>query len=377
MTEFLYYCRAGYEADLQAELTEKYALKAQHGYAKFNKNSGFLRFCLPSVQTNLADGVSKLTQSKQSVAFDKLIFARQKLLIITEITFETHDRVTELLEALASANLSALGEMLGDVIVEHADSEHGKQLAKFCKKFTVPLRQALRKKGYVTNKPKASLPFLHCFFEHSGACVLALSLANDRSPHALGIKRLKMPSEAPSRSTLKLEEAITSFFTAEQEKQLFCKGMRAVDLGACPGGWTYQLVSRGVRVEAIDNGKIAQNLMDTGLVEHYDQDGFLYQPQHGNTDWLVCDMIEQPTRVGELMLEWLLSGKANAAIFNLKLPMKKRYKVVEGILGNITHALNNRYSAEYFMRAKHLYHNRDEVTVVIVVNSQMLNITSQ
>ncbi|VEB88410.1 putative RNA 2'-O-ribose methyltransferase [Citrobacter koseri] len=31
-------------------------------------------------------------------------------------------------------------------------------------------------------------------------------------------------------------------------------GMYAVDLGACPGGWTYQLVKRNMWVYSVDNG---------------------------------------------------------------------------------------------------------------------------
>ena len=33
--------------------------------------------------------------------------------------------------------------------------------------------------------------------------------------------------------------------------------MVGVDLGACPGGWTYQLVKRGLFVYAVDHGKMA------------------------------------------------------------------------------------------------------------------------
>lgn len=42
--------------------------------------------------------------------------------------------------------------------------------------------------------------------------------------------------------------------------------MYAVDLGACPGGWTYQLVKRNMWVSSVDNGPMAQSLMDTGQV---------------------------------------------------------------------------------------------------------------
>ena len=100
--------------------------------------------------------------------------------------------------------------------------------------------------------------------------------------------------------------------SAKQQEQVLRTGGRAVDLGACPGGWTYQLVKRGMYVEAIDNGLVADSLMQTGLVEHHAADGFTYKPQFGRVDLLVCDMIEQPDRVAKLMGDWLVKHWATS-----------------------------------------------------------------
>jgi 23S rRNA (cytidine2498-2'-O)-methyltransferase len=363
--DLLFYCRSGYEADLLLELEQKLGDKGHYGYAKFTKNSGFLRFQIPQVALK----ISRLKDISQTLpALKNIVFARQKLIVVEDVVFTTEDRIGELLELDSLQGLP----VLGDVFVEYPDTEDGKQLAKFCKKFVVPLRNKLRQKGLLHKKPSPKQAFLHLLFQHSGQCVMCISLADDRSIHPLGIQRLKMPSEAPSRSTLKLEEAISTFFTKQQASALFSSGMRAADLGACPGGWCYQLIKRKLIVEAVDHGEIADNLMQTGLIEYYPEDGFLYRPQQGNVDWLVCDMIEQPTRVSELMLSWLVSGKANACIFNLKLPMNKRHKVVLPILERLNAQLNDRFG-QFLLEAKHLYHNRDEVTVAIIVNSQMLN----
>ena len=91
----------------------------------------------------------------------------------------------------------------------------------------------------------------------------------------------------------------------EQEKRIH-PGMKAVDLGAAPGGWTYQLVRRGMMVQAVDNGPMAEALMETGQVQHIKEDGFKFRPKRKNIHWLVCDMVEKPARVGELMTSWLL-----------------------------------------------------------------------
>ena len=76
-------------------------------------------------------------------------------------------------------------------------------------------------------------------------------------------------------------------------------------------------------------------------------------------DWLVCDMVEQPRRIAALVAAWLDDGLCRRAIFNLKLPMKKRYDEVQLCLSIVRDALGG--AAD--LRAKQLYHDREEITV--------------
>lgn len=39
-------------------------------------------------------------------------------------------------------------------------------------------------------------------------------------------------------------------------------------------------------------------------------------------------MVEKPAKVAALMAQWLVNGWCRETIFNLKLPMKKRYEEV-------------------------------------------------
>ena len=50
----------------------------------------------------------------------------------------------------------------------------------------------------------------------------------------MGIPRLRFPADAPSRSTLKLEEAFHVFIPADEWDERLANGMYAVDLGV-PG----------------------------------------------------------------------------------------------------------------------------------------------
>jgi len=62
--------------------------------------------------------------------------------------------------------------------------------------------------------------------------------------------------------------------------------------------------------------------------------------------------------------EWFIGGHTMHAIFNLKLPMKKRVEALQVALGSIRTALNAK-GIRYRLEAKQLYHDREEVTVFL------------
>ena len=103
--------------------------------------------------------------------------------------------------------------------------------------------------------------------------------------------------------------------------------------------------------------------MDSGLVTYCPEDGFKFKPRKNNIYWLVCDMIEQPQKVAKLMAQWVASGRCKEAMFNLKLPMKKRYESVQESLAIIDDEIQSQQAGKYQLQVKHLYHNREEVTV--------------
>ena len=356
----LAYCRPGYENDTANELTTRYGEASIFGYPVSKKNSGFVSYHLYSD--------NELEKAISTFAVDDSIFPRQLVAVFTSINdVEKEDRVGQVLNALNEVEKPLAH--FGAIDVEYPDTEEGKTLAKFCRKFTVPLRQALRKAGWLTAKENSGKPKLHVFFESFEICHIGYTLPGFASRDHLGICRLKFPSDAPSRSTLKLEDALVNMLSEKQQAKVLRSGGRAVDLGACPGGWTYQLVKRGMYVEAIDNGLVADSLMQTGLVEHHAADGFTYRPQFGRVDLLVCDMIEQPDRVAKLMGDWLVNHWATHAIFNLKLPMKQRYETVVEAMTLLRNRLNALEDA-FAVKVSHLYHDRDEVTVTIVRTSK-------
>lgn len=348
MKNVLLYCRPGLEKDCAAEITELAAKFGFYGYVNLQKQQGFVVYIMQE-----QDAGERLIAE---LTFSELIFARQIIAVNDLINMSVGARVESLLEA---AKLLPLAQ---DIWVETPDTNEAKSLSGLIKKLEKPLLSGWKKSGLL--RTKAIGVRHHLFLLDGEQAYLGVSYAQCRSEFPLGVRRLKFPSKAPSRSTLKLEEAMHEFIPSDQWHLLLREGMTAVDLGAAPGGWTYQLVARGMRVIAIDNGPMHDDLMATGLVDHQKADGFKYQPPK-QVDWLVCDMVEKPMMVAELMAKWLTKGWTRRAIFNLKLPMKKRYQEVMDCLDMIKVEMKQS-GRSYTMQTKQLYHDREEVTVCII-----------
>lgn len=358
MNKLALYCRAGFEKEMAGEINDKAAQLGVFGFASVKENSGYVIF--ECYQAGDADRLAR------ELSLKDLIFARQMIVVGDLLqNLPEQDRISPILEQYQTLNPINSS----DVVVETPDTNEAKELLTFCRKFTVPLRNHLKKVGYLGKSAQARNSMtLHILFIRSGCCYVGYAYNHNRSPFLMGIPRLKFPAEAPSRSTLKLEEAILTFIPQAEEKKRFTDSMTGVDLGACPGGWTYQLVKRGVFVYAVDHGKMAASLHETGRIEHCAEDGFKFQPPKRKTiDWLVCDMVEQPIRISKLIAKWLINGWCRETIFNLKLPMKKRYQEVQLCLNYLGDELAKN-GFRFSIQAKHLYHDREEITVHIAVS---------
>jgi len=325
----LLYCRPGFETECAQEIA---ALAS--GDANATRGSGFVEF--------------RQVGGHETVDWRRLIFARQCIDAFACLdALPRSDRLTPIMAALG-----AHGQRYVDAWVEPPDTDEGKALAPFCKSFGNALIGALKKARLLD---PAARTRLHGFFPQSDKVYLGTADPAASAPWPQGIPRLKFPREAPSRSTLKLDEALLVLLSETERARWLTAGMSAVDLGAAPGGWTWQLVRRSLRVTAIDNGPMDRALLDSGLVTHLRTDGFRYRPKKP-VDWLVCDMVEQPRRIAELIAQWLGEGWCRRTVFNLKLPMKKRYEETQLCLARIRAVAQD-------VRAKQLYHDREEITV--------------
>lgn len=335
-SDLAFLCRAGFERDLCDELS---AWFAAHGGA-------------PDVASPQA-AVVRVRAAAGVPPLQELVYARDLLVVHAELpALGVKDRVTPLAEALQPLRPFAALALLAP------DSDDTRPLAPLLGALDARLQALTGAEG-----ESAAVWML------SGThALVGRAPAGGGATFAGGIPRLKFPREAPSRSTLKLEEAFHVLLTPRERERLLRSGGSAVDLGAAPGGWTFQLVQRGIKVTAIDNGRMDQRLMDSGRVQHLREDGFRYRPAK-TVDWLVCDMVEKPDRVAELVVRWFREGLCRAAIFNLKLPMKRRFEAWQRARESLTPLLRQGYA----LRARQLYHDREEITVAVVPTAAVMS----
>lgn len=323
---------------------------------------GFERDCLEETQAQLIEGETNsgflVLQGKPKLDYRQLTFARQLIQLKSEIqALPERDRLTPLLAALPSEPAC-----FGTIWLETPDTNDGKELSGFTRRFQPLLETALNESGRLQNNDQ-NLPRLHIFFPDKQRALIGISYSQSSANVPMGIVRMKMPHDAPSRSYLKLGEALEVLLNPREQTDWLKTGMTAVDLGAAPGGWTWQLVQHGLKVIAVDNGPMKGVAASHPNIKHLRKDGFRFRPDKP-IDWVVCDMVEQPQRVAELMADWIINGHAQRAIFNLKLPMKKRTTALNESLAKIRSLLAAR-GIKHRLQAKQLYHDREEVTVLL------------
>lgn len=341
-------CRSGFESALAAELLERApegVLPGVYPIAREGSAHVLLRTADGRAQAGLAEFLAT-----------PLVFARRVYLECSvHGQLPAGNRLEPLLELLPSESAFQGLELA------HPDTNEGKGVGRFLRGFRKALEPALARRGPRLDAPDG--PRLSLFFPdstqvHAGWC---------RPPQPdwpMGIPRLRVPRGTPSRSRLKLEEGLLSLLSPEERANCLQPGMRAVDLGAAPGGWSHYLLQRGLDVIGVDHGGIAPAVAEDPAFRHVRADGFTWRPDRF-VDWVVCDMVDKPARVADHLGEWLRSGWARHALFNLKLPMKRRHEAVRELLQRIR-AATGKARPELALRCRQLYHDREEVTVAAI-----------
>ncbi|MFO1325021.1 MAG: 23S rRNA (cytidine(2498)-2'-O)-methyltransferase RlmM [Burkholderiales bacterium] len=345
------YCRAGFEAEAAVDL-ERIAAVARVPIAISTVARS--AFVVARLDRGSPDAWLRAIRTAPPIFARSVFVGDGPIALVSAATGRgPADRVTPLLAALGDE-----ASRWRTVWLEYPDTNEGKALSALAAALASRVEGALRTQGRLD--PAAPLR-LHAFLPAGDHAYAGIS---DAGIHdwPLGIARVRMPAGAPSRSARKLVEALATMLDG-RDADLVRPGMRAVDLGAAPGGWTFVLAQRGLNVTAIDNGSLKGRVVDDPQVAHLREDGLAWRPRRP-VDWLFCDIVLQPVRIAELAARWIADGAARRAIFNLKLPMKKRYDEVQRCEQRIAE-ITARAGVRYTLRVKQLYHDREEVTAYL------------
>jgi 23S rRNA (cytidine2498-2'-O)-methyltransferase len=341
-------CRAGFEPEAAVDLATIARAASLDVETGPGRGGGFVAASAPHLD---ADAWRRASAAHPPI-FVRSQFAGSGPHAIASREVARPDRIVPLVAAFASLD----GTPFRAPWIEYPDTNDGKALSPLARALEARLTGALRDRGLVADDARLQA---HVFLVDGATAYVATSDPETGSPWPLGIPRLRLPRDAPSRSTLKLAEAI-AVFLGDREHELLHEGQSAVDLGAAPGGWSWQLASRGLQVTAVDNGALAPGVARDPNVEHVRADGLAWRPRRP-VDWLVCDIVEKPSRVASLVADWIAEGAAASAIFNLKLPMKKRHDEVRRADASIRERLAGA-GIDASLGFRQLYHDREEVT---------------
>jgi 23S rRNA (cytidine2498-2'-O)-methyltransferase len=171
-----------------------------------------------------------------------------------------------------------------------------------------------------------------------------------------GQRRMADDPQAPSRSYLKIEEAYLVLGREPVSGETVC------DLGAAPGGWSYSAARRGARVVAVDNGPLKGGALDHPLIEHRREDAFKFHPAAGEAyDWMFCDLVEEPHHVVQnLAAPWLENRWCRQFVVMLKFGRTDPVALLRDL--RQPGSPFARHATQ--LRIRHLYHDREEFTLV-------------
>lgn len=155
----------------------------------------------------------------------------------------------------------------------------------------------------------------------------------------------------PTRAYLKLWELFTLLEVRPKDGEL------CLDLGSCPGGWTWVLAEMGAKVFSIDKAPLASHIASHPNVHFCAGSAFGLDPRHaGKVDWLFSDVICYPERLLALVKRWLATGQCRNFVCTIKFQHET------------DHTVAKEFASIPGSRLLHLSCNKHELTWVKLAN---------
>ncbi len=153
----------------------------------------------------------------------------------------------------------------------------------------------------------------------------------------------------PNRAYLKLWDAFTRLGTGPKPGEL------CLDMGACPGGWSWVIASLGAKVISVDKAPLAPSIAAMPLVTPRQESAFGLDPVSvGPVDWFFSDIICYPERLLNLVNRWRATGQVRNFLCTIKFQ------------GETDRATLAAFAAIPGSQVFHLFHNKHELTWVLL-----------
>lgn len=155
----------------------------------------------------------------------------------------------------------------------------------------------------------------------------------------------------PNRAYLKLWDAFTRLGIAPKPGEL------CLDLGACPGGWSWVIASLRAKVISVDKAPLDPRIAALPNITCRKESAFGLDPHSvGKVDWLFSDIICYPQRLLGLVQRWREAGLARNFLCTIKFQGETDFDALRQFL-EIPGS-----------RAFHLFHNKHELTWVLLAD---------
>ncbi len=173
------------------------------------------------------------------------------------------------------------------------------------------------------------------------------------SPFPLGEMDFQEDKEMPpSRAYLKLWE----FFTIYAPEEI--SGGTAIDVGSCPGGWTWVLRTLNFdKVHSVDKAPIEKRIMDLGRIDFRQESAFGLNPEDfGELDWFCSDIICYPERLLNLVNRFRQAGTVKNFVCTIKYQAETDWeqtlKFLEIPGSKIVHLHHNKHEVTWFLKGE-------------------------
>lgn len=176
------------------------------------------------------------------------------------------------------------------------------------------------------------------------------------APWPGGRPRIVLPADAPSRAYVKLEEAI------RWSQAPVKSGDMAVEIGSAPGGASFALIERGLRVVGIDPGEMDPRVLSSRSFKHIKKPvaQVLREELPSQVEWLLLDMNVEP-RISMYAVDRLATRLMKGGLLGVFLTIKlNQWRIANEIPSMLDHV---KAMGMVRVRATQLPSNRQEILV--------------